>query len=114
MSEGKVRDEFEALEKAVLHLLERGGVELLNHEKPAKLWAYYLIKAGAPIGLVVQQFGKSIVQEHPRYRRHRAEDLTSLGFLLFEFWQLEGQSLPLSISRAWNGWAKVTLYELAS
>lgn len=114
MSEGKVRDDFELLEKAALRLLELGGLELLNYQQPAKLWALYLIRAGAPIGLVVRQFGKSIVHETCRYQRHRAEELTSLGFLLFEFWQLEGQPLPASLGQAWNSLPERGEYEMAS
>lgn len=102
VNQGNEFNEFEVLERVALRLLEQQGAEILNHEKPARNWAHSLIAAGAPINLVVRQFGRSIAHE-PRYNRNqRADDPTSLGFMLFEFWEMDGQALPNSIRQAWN------------
>jgi len=98
--------DFETLEQVVLNLVERGGPQILNYERPTRWWVYRLIQAGAPIHLLIQQFGKSIAGEPYSSQRQRAEGLTSLGFLLFEFWSLEGQALPASISQVWNSTAR--------
>ncbi len=94
--------DFEALEQAALHLLEVEGFELMNYEQSARNWACRLIQAGAPIQLVSRQFGKTIAREPNRLRRCRADVATSLGFLLFEFYNVEGQPLPTSIKQAWR------------
>jgi len=94
--------EFEALENAALRLLEDKGCELLNRELPARTWVTWLINAGAPVNLIIRQFGKSITKEPNRTRHERAGNPTSLGFLLFEFWYLDGLNLPISLHQAWN------------
>lgn len=102
VNQGKEFNEFEALEHVTLELLESEGFEILNHEQPARQWANRLIAAGAPMNLVIRQFGKSIAYESKCRRHKRADEPTSLGFLLFEFWEMEGETLPPSIRQAWN------------
>ncbi len=106
IDQGHNAAEFETLERAVLALLEQEGYELLNHEQPARKWVQRLINADAPMSLVIQQFGKAIAHEPNRTRQRRADDYTSLGFLLYEFWSMDGYSLPASIRQAWHALAR--------